>query len=194
MAADAKTIEIELDRIERAITILKRDYEIFFAGGTRQPPNDQRDKLDKAIKKLGTDPTMNYALRFRYTSLVSRFNTYMDLWNKQLRAKEEGRAVLHTLSGKHRTLDMTGPVHKPPEPARPPEPPKPKDSVQQIYQEYVQRRKDLGEGAPNMTAEGFAQVIAKQKQAIIQKMQCKDVEFYVAVEEGHTKLKARPLK
>src|SRR5437763_6480289 len=88
---DLKQVEKEIDDLERAITLLKRDYEIFFAGGAKQPPNDAREKLERSIKRMGVLQGLNYALRFRYNSLVARFNSYQDLWNKQLRAKEEGR-------------------------------------------------------------------------------------------------------
>src|SRR5437762_584169 len=107
---DPKQIEKEIDQIERGIGLLKREYEIYFAGGAKLPPNDSRDKLDRAIKRIGALQGLNYALRFRYSSLVARFNSYQDLWNKQLRAKEEGRQEgRQSQKGRQKTQDQQQP-------------------------------------------------------------------------------------
>ena len=192
-AADPKQTELELGNLERSIELLKRDFEIFFAGASKQPPTDQRDKLDKAIKRMTTLQGMNYALRFRLNSIVARFNSYLDLWNKQLRAKEEGRPFLRTGAGLHVTTQphRNGPEG---EKAREPEQAKPADPFAQVYREYVRARSEAGEPDAKMTFDGFVKVVSKQRDAILQKFQCKDVEFYVAVEQGHTKLKARPIR
>lgn len=200
MALDTKVIERELDNLERSITLLKREYEIYFAGASKLPPNDQRNKLEKTIKRMGITQDLTYAMRFRYNSILARFNSYLDLWNKQMRIKEEGRSPVRvggiSSEMKQRLMGQTlkpEPKEEEEHPAKPQSKEAP-ESLQKIYRDYVRARQDVGEGAPNMTLEGFAQVISKQKDAIIQKLHCKDVEFYVTVEQGHTKLKARPVK
>jgi hypothetical protein len=195
MAADPKQIEQELDRLEKSITLLKRDFEIYFAGASKTPPTDQRDKLDKVIKKMATSQGMSYAQRFKYNSIISRFTSYLDLWNKQLRLKEEGRSpsrVTGLTTEARRAMELAGqkPVTKQEEGTRE----MPTDPFAKIYTQYLQTREEVGEGASNMTFDGFVKVVTKQREAILEKFHCKDVEFYVSVEQGHTKLKARPIK
>lgn len=45
-----------------------------------------------------------------------------------------------------------------------------------------------------MNYDGFAQLLSKQREALMSKFNCKDVKFYVTVEDGKTKLKAKPVK
>src|SRR6188474_1241263 len=87
----ATQLDNELDELERAIAQLKRDFEMYFCGVVKQPPIDSRTKLDKIIRKQGQNTSFSYAQRFRFTTLSARFNTYQDLWSKQLKAKEEGK-------------------------------------------------------------------------------------------------------
>jgi hypothetical protein len=45
-----------------------------------------------------------------------------------------------------------------------------------------------------MDIQKFSKLIDSQRDALKKKYGCKDVEFYIAVEEGKTRLKAKPLK
>ncbi len=44
---DNKQLERELDDLERSLALLKRDYEIYFSGGAKLPPNEahKRSKI-----------------------------------------------------------------------------------------------------------------------------------------------------
>jgi hypothetical protein len=55
-------------------------------------------------------------------------------------------------------------------------------------------RQKNGEAPPNMDVQKFSKLIDSQRDALIKKYRCRDVEFYIAVEEGKTRLKAKPLK
>lgn len=195
MALDPKLVEQELDRLEKSIVSLKRDFEIYFAGASKTPPTDKRDLLDKTIKKMGLVQGMSYAQRFKYNSVVARFNSYLDLWNKQLRLKEEGRTssrVSGLTTEARRAMELAAQRSE----AKGGDGTKgmPADPFSKVYTQYLNAREQHGEGSTNLTFDGFVKVVAKQREAIIQKFNCKDVEFYVSVEQGHAKLKARPIK
>ena len=168
--------------MEQAIVLLKREFEMYFGGGSKKPPVDTQTKLGKDIKKFGLTSGLSYALRFRYNTIVSRFNTYNELWNKQLRMKEEGKY-------------QTGP-NAPPEhaPRAHHQEKRPRDPLENVYNDYLATRKKTGEGASPLNYDNFAQLVSKQKEQLISKYRCKDVQFYVAVEDGKTKLKAKPMK
>ena len=180
-AKDAKQIEKELDELDSALIVLKRDYEAFFSGGTKQLPLDAQRRIERTIKRYSVMTELTYAQRFRYNSLVARFNSYLDLWNKQMRMREEGRSA----SG-----SIPVPAENKQKAAAQPQDQK----LESLFQEYLQKRAETGEGAPKVNFEGFCQALEKQREAIVQKFQCKDVQFYVKVEEGHAKLKARPVR
>ena len=177
------TLDRELDDVEKAISQLKRDFEMYFAGVTRQPPNDSRAKLEKIIRKYSLNTSYSYAQRFRFSNLAARFNTYQDLWSKQLKAKEEGKfAAGNSPIPPSREAPITK-KHK-----------KTQDKAGSLFDQYAQFREKNGEPPPNINSEKFKQMIDTQRDSLMKKYHCKDVEFYIAVEEGKTKLKAKPMK
>src|SRR5262245_338722 len=179
----ATQLDNELDEIERAISQLKRDFEMFFAGVSKQPPIDARTKLDKIIRKQGQNTQFSYAQRFRFTTLAARFNTYQDLWSKQLKAKEEGKfAAGATPLPPSREAPITSRIRRT------------QNKTENLFSQYAQHREKNGEAPPNMDIQKFSKLIDSQRDALIKKYRCKDVEFYIAVEEGKTRLKAKPLK
>lgn len=182
---DLKQIERELDDLDYSLTLLKRDYEIYFSGGAKLPPLNAHRKLEKNIRKYAGITSLNYAQRFRYNNISARFQAYVDLWTKQMRYKEEGRTP-------------SGGIVVPPET---PKKERRKSSVdaeanqfQKLFNEYLKCREKSGEKPGGVSFEKFSDQLVKQKQAILDRYQCKDVEFYVAVEQGKTKLKAKPVK
>jgi len=87
------SLEDELHRIDHEIRKLKIQFDLYFVGANPKPPNDQRDTVEKLIKKYQNVHMKNVGDRFLYNSLVNKFNAYQELWNKSIRAKEEGVRV-----------------------------------------------------------------------------------------------------
>jgi hypothetical protein len=178
---DSKQIERDLDHFENNLNALKRDYDTFFSGTSKQPPFELRKKVETTIRRFSSNQTFSSAQRFRYNSLVARFNAFQDLWNKQMRMKEEGRSTSGSLiTSKISTSNLQVDPRE--------------QKLRLLYQEYVSLREKNGEGRSNMDYKAFCNVIKKQQEQIINKYQCKDVDFFVRIESGQTKLKARPVK
>ncbi len=180
---NSKLLDNELDEVEKAISQLKRDFEMFFSGVSKQPPIDSRAKLEKIIRKYSLNTGYSFAQRFRFSNLAARFNTYQDLWSKQLKAKEEGRfAVGNTPIPPSKEAPITKKIRRT------------QNKMENLFDQYAQLRAKNGETPPNMNLEKFSKLIDSQRDALIKKYRCKDIEFYIAVEEGKTRLKAKPLK
>src|SRR6267143_1372162 len=93
------TLEEEIRRVDTDITKLKIQFDLYFLGSVPKPPTDQRDALDKQLKKLQLN-LKSSGERFLFNSVLNKFNAYTELWLKQLRVKEEG-AHLHPLARRH---------------------------------------------------------------------------------------------
>src|SRR5438045_7710887 len=65
---------------------------MFFAGRLPRPPWETRGRVDALIKQYDRAYIQNTGDRFRFHTLQSRFSTFIDLWDRGLRAREEGRA------------------------------------------------------------------------------------------------------
>jgi hypothetical protein len=89
--ADEAELERELQILERDLRKLEGEYNMYFSGRLPRPPWETRARVESALKRLDRSHIQNYGTRFRFTTLQSRFATFVDLWDRGLRAREEGR-------------------------------------------------------------------------------------------------------
>ena len=80
-------IDQQLSRLEDDIRKLKIDFDIFFNGNNRRPPLEARARLEANIKRIADNRNLNYAQRYYFNTLASRFTAYRELWRRTLRAK-----------------------------------------------------------------------------------------------------------
>jgi hypothetical protein len=83
---DLQVLEAELKRLEA-------EYNMYFAGRLPRPPWETRGRVEAIIKRwdkgvINSQPSTE---RFRFGGLQSRYQTFIDLWDRGMRAKEEGR-------------------------------------------------------------------------------------------------------
>src|SRR3954466_14371125 len=64
---------------------------MFFPGRLPKPPWETRSRVDAMIKKLDSSYIKNYGDRFRFTTLQTRYTKFIELWDRGMRAREEGR-------------------------------------------------------------------------------------------------------
>src|SRR5258707_2285418 len=85
------TIDEELGALERDIRQLKIEYDQFFGGGRKRPPNEIEWRIDLIVKKYGErSGDMKFGQRFRYNNLTQTYAKYKDIFHNRLRQKEEG--------------------------------------------------------------------------------------------------------
>jgi hypothetical protein len=70
---------------------LEAEYTMFFAGRSKRPPWETRGRVEATIKRWSRGQIPGTSDRFRFEMLQSRFQSLADLWDRALRAKEEGR-------------------------------------------------------------------------------------------------------
>ena len=85
-------IERDMQRLEASIRQLEAEYNMFFAGRLPKPPWETRSRVEALIKQYDRAYIQNYGDRFRFNTLQSRYQSFVDLWDKALRGREEGRA------------------------------------------------------------------------------------------------------
>jgi len=83
--------ERDIRMLEAELRKLERDYNMFFAGRLPKPPWDERKRVELLVRKYDRAPLTSFAERFRFQTLQSRYAAFVDLWDRGLRAKEEGR-------------------------------------------------------------------------------------------------------
>jgi len=190
-------IEDDIGQIERGIRELQIEWEKFFGGVEKKPPLELRARLEGLIRRYAYADIRNNSERFRYQSLTARYNTFNELWNKRLRALEEGRPIAGHVARQ-----------PPPPPMRAPAPETPVSAqasafrvergedatvVRALFDEYLEARKQAGDKG-SMNFENFQKVVKEQTKRILTEKNAKAVDFRLEVKEGKVTLKAKPIQ
>ncbi len=83
--------EAAVVQLEKELQALILEWERFFSRDRRLPPQNERLELSRRIRRLFERGIQGSAAQFRLQQLQYRFNTYNQLWERQLREREEGR-------------------------------------------------------------------------------------------------------
>ena len=95
----------DLEQIDRSIRQLQIEWEKFFGGVERKPPNELKARVEALIRAHANAEIRNNTDRFRYQNLSARYNTFNEMWGKRLRALEEGRVMPARHTGSSFTPD-----------------------------------------------------------------------------------------
>lgn len=173
--------EQELDRIEAVIRSLEIAYEKYFMGIERIPPEKERADLGLLLRRMSNRHIVQVDLRFRFQTLSTRYHSLCGNWDRVMRQIEEGKYVrqLHKL----RSTTATAPKGKDVKGAEGSAPPP--SEADRIYQQLAAQ----GGGVDRSQVADF---LARQREALKQKLGGREVEFIVVTEDGKPKIKARP--
>jgi hypothetical protein len=179
-------IDQELDRLEYEIRRLKVEYDIFFNGGTVRPPIDTKGRVETAIKRIYDARGMSFGQRFRYNSLVARYNVMRELWRRQTQDREEsGRpptAEAHTaLREQIAVIRCQNPKLEP-------------EKVSELYDQLVAAKRKCGEKLGALSLEVFTQFLTSRADQIKDSLATDAVDFVVGVDNGRVKFAARPAR
>lgn len=180
----------ELAALEADLKQLEADYNSFFAGRAARPPVELRGRIEGAMRRLDRQRPAGTVDRFRFSTLQSRYSVFCDLWDRGLRAREEGRpgpfAHLRKAVADEprrpddRILHVTTFTNLADE----------QEKLQELYHSIVDARHELG--APQPPFHRFAELVKNQ----ITEMQqggTREVAFRVAIAEGRLTFTARGL-
>lgn len=181
--------ERELQRLEVELKKLETEYNQYFAGRLPRPPWESRSKVEGLVKQYDRRHIQNTGERFRFQTIQARYRTLVDLWDRALRAREEGRAgplaqrrspapdnkggsrVMHVASFRDPMKEM--------------------DNLHQLYDSLVQARQTVGEEA--VPFHKFAELVKTQ----VTKLKAsgnEEVAFRVAVKDGKVAFTAKGMK
>jgi hypothetical protein len=194
----------DLDMIERSIRQLQIEWEKFFAGVERKPPSELKARFEALIRRNANEEIRNNADRFRYQNLLARYSTFSELWNKRLRALEEGRPM--GLHGRAAALPPALPA--PAAPASPAaaaprrsaggevriqDPAGDAQAMRGLYERFVEARQQAGESA-TVKYENFEKLIAQQTRRILAEKGGQAVDFRLETRDGKVSLKAKAVR
>lgn len=184
-------IERELEKLEAELKQLEAEYNAFFAGRLPRPPWETRSRVEAIVKRFDRGYIQNYGNRFRFQTLQSRFATFIDLWDRGLRAREEGRPG---------PFPQKRPTAEPDKPAIEDrivfvaafrDPIREIDKLTELYDSLASARQEVGADA--VPFHKFADLVKTQVEKL-KKTGSPEVAFRVAVKNGKVNFTARALK
>jgi hypothetical protein len=192
----------ELDKLEEDIRRLKNKYDQFFTGITKVPPSFERQRVEVFIHELNKQRMRDNTRRFRFNTIISRYNQFREMWGRKMREREEG-----PLDFRRRQKAMGAPSSRPvtPEPERPRvtsaqadpyvkvAPGTNGEEISRLYTAIEQENLKMGK-LTNVTLEQVAAMVQKQSEIVRSKYNVNTVAFRVETVDGKVKLKAKPLQ
>ncbi|MES1254109.1 MAG: MXAN_5187 C-terminal domain-containing protein [Acidobacteriota bacterium] len=182
-------IERDLLRLEAELKRLEAEYNMFFSGRLPKPPWETRSRVQAIVKQYDRTYIRNYGDRFRFTTLQSRFATFVDLWDRGMRAREEGRPGPF---GQKRPDADAGKAHdRILHVAAFQDPVRELDKLTELYESVSEARREVGEDA--VPFHKFADLVKGQVTRLRQ-TGSPEVAFRVALKNGKVSFTARALK
>lgn len=181
MAVVGNDIESDLQLLEVKIKQAKREYEQYFLGHRPREPVLVRGEIQKIVAYWSNLPINNTANRFKFNTLCQRFFTFRRQWDDTTRKIEEGRFEPANRRAKRRVKET-------------PSGPAPTTSDDDVCRAYIEARNSCGQGGDGLDRARVQALLDRQRSAILEKYGCRDVKFKVVVEDGKTRLKAKPIR
>jgi hypothetical protein len=212
------TIDEELAQLERDIRQLKIEYDMYFGGGRKRPPTEVEWRIDMLVKRYAErGGELKYGQRFRFNNLSQTYAKYKDMFRKRMAQREEGKVERHfgaaakAIEAERARAHAEAMQKQPPrvEPEAPvlsraaaaaaetrafrvafSEPENEPQKVDQLFEAFVQAKKQAGEETAKLTRSGFNEFVRKKTKDLQSTKNCRDVEYVVETVDGQVKLKA----
>jgi hypothetical protein len=206
----------ELDKLEEDIRRLKNKYDQFFTGITKVPPTFERQQVEVFIHELNKQRMRDNTRRFRFNTIMSRYNQFREMWGRKMREREEGpldfrrRQAAMKSSPELQDAPAPPPERVPSPSEREPSPPERVTSarpdayvkmtsesngeeMRRLYAEIEREHSRLGKPS-NLSFEQVSAMVKKQTDLVREKYHVSTVAFRVETIDGKVKLKAKPLQ
>jgi hypothetical protein len=171
----------ELEILGRKLTSLKLAYDQYFLGSRPREPALLAGEVNKLVVVYSNQAIKNTAMRFKFNSIVSRYQAFKRQWTDTLRKIEAGTYSRHQFKAK---------LHE--RPAQPAEPAAPRSAQDrnEIFEAFVEARQACGQSVADLTASKLDRLLDKQERELRKRFGDSQVRFKVVVENGRAKLTA----
>jgi hypothetical protein len=189
--AEQTDIQRDLNQLASDLKRLEGEYNMFFSGRLPRPPWETRNRVQALVKRYDRGVAMGTGDRFRFEMLQSRFQSRVELWDRGLRSREEGRAgpfaqPLPKAAGARKkeggkvlsVTAFTDPVRE-------------MDKLHTLYDSLMDARKQHGEDV--VPFHKFAALVKNQVTKLREEGNS-EVAFRVAVKDGKVAFTVRPKK
>ena len=185
--AEPSDLQKDLMALAADLKRLEAEYNTFFAGRLPRPPWETRGRVEAMIKRWDRGQIQGTADRFRFEMLQSRFQTMIDVWDRGLRAREDGRAGPFAKAPRKRDDPDSKLLHV----TAFKDPMREMDKVHALYDSLMDARRQAGEDV--VPFHRFAALV-KDQVTKLRDSGTQEVAFRVAVKNGKVNFTVRGVK
>ena len=176
-----------IEELDRKIGMLKREYDQYFLGTRPREPVLLKGEVYKKVAFLSQQPIQNTALRFRFGTICSRYQSMRRQWEEILRKIEAGTYERHRFKADLHEREREDDAHEQPLHAGASAAP----AADDLFEAYVEARRACGQSVKGLTRERLEKVLDKQREGLRQRFgDAARFRFRVVVEDGQVRLKA----
>lgn len=187
MSDQTASLDEEIETLDRKLGQLKREYDQYFLGARPREPVLLKGEVYKKVAFLSQQPIQNTALRFRFGTICSRYQSMRRQWEETLRKMEAGTYERHKFKANlhERVRDEGGDAPATVSAA-------PRLAGNDLFDAYVEARRACGQSVKGLTREKLEKVLDKQREGLRERFGDKAARFRfrVVVEDGQVRLKA----
>jgi hypothetical protein len=187
-------IDEDLIIFDQQLKELITRYEQYFVGLEKRAPEQLLASVERMVRRYANVPINNTMYKHKYTTLVARFNTYREHWNRIMRLIEEGKYSRDRfIRDLHQRQKDKKPAHHEEvheehhKPHHDPE-------LDRIFHELREARKACHMPVDKLSIEMVAATIEKSKAALAARLGSANLVFRVVIEDGKPKIKASQRK
>jgi hypothetical protein len=170
----------DLEILSRKLMSLKLAYEQYFLGSRPREPIMLSDEVKKLVIVYSNQTIQNTAMRFKFSSIVSRYQAFKRQWTETLRKIDDGTYARHQFKANlhERSMQQAEPSASPPQDRK------------EIYAAFVEARQTCGQSVSNLTTAKLDDLLDRQERELRKRFGDTQVRFKVVVENGKAKLTA----
>src|SRR3954468_899253 len=183
-------VQKDLQLLAAGLKQLEAEYNMFFAGRSKRPPWETRNRIAALVKKWDRGYIQAAADRFQFDTLQRRYQTFIELWDRGLRAREEGRAGPFA-AAPPREIRKKEPDQKVVHVTQFQDPMREMDKLHSLYDSLMDARREAGDEV--VPFHRFAALV-KDQVSKLKSADAPEVAFRVAVVDGKVNFTARGLK
>ena len=187
--------QLDLQAFGEGLKRLEAEYNGFFSGRERRPPVATRARVEALVKRLDRSgvASLPSADRFRFQTLQARYHAFVDLWDRGLRAREEGRPGPFTQPRRAEPAEKTAgePQARVLHVTAFRDPVREADKLHSLYESLMEARRQNGDEV--VPFHRFATLVKNQVMKL-KESGSPEVAFRVAVKDGKVNFTVRGVK
>lgn len=189
--AELTDVQKDLVTLAAGLKQLEAEYNMFFSGRQPRPPLETRGRIAALVKKWDRAYIQSGVDRFQFDTLQRRFQTFVDLWDRGLRSREEGRAGPFAMPPPKEVRKAKAPDTKIVHVTAFQDPMREMDKLHTLYDSLMDARREAGDDV--VPFHRFAALV-KDQVAKVKSTGAPEVAFRVAVVDGKVNFTARGVK